>query len=335
MSLRLLCLAFGALPVIAFGQIDGTVINATTGKPQAGVVVNLIHPDQDQGGMQTLGMATSGADGTFKITAALPSPPAILRATYQEVEYNMVVPPGSPTSGVKVNVYNVTSQRSESLAQQHLIVLEPGTSGISVNETFLVQNTGTMTYLDPVKGSVQFYVPKAGQDGAKVTITAPLGMPINRAPEKSSQTDVFKIGYPIKPGQTEYDVAYNLPPSKQITGKSLGTGPTLIVTPQTVKLTSKDLKDDGVKQLGQGGPQVQVYEVTATAGSSYEVGVEGTGTVQAGTEDAPPPTEEEGGPPKEKSGPPRLYERLPWVLALIFGMLAVGGTVLYRRSAAL
>ena len=82
------------------GQIDGTVINATSGKPQAGVTVNLIHPGAN--GMETLGTATSAADGTFKIAKDLPSPPALLRATYQDVEYNQVVPPGTPSSGIKL-----------------------------------------------------------------------------------------------------------------------------------------------------------------------------------------------------------------------------------------
>ncbi len=324
---RLVLLALCGLPL--FGQIDGVVMNATTGKPEAGVAVNLIHPGEN--GMETLGSATSGADGTFKLTQPPPPPPAILRATYQGVEYNMVLPPGSPTSGVNVKVYAVTSQKSASLAQQHLIVVEPGANGIAMNETFLVQNTGTTTYQDAAKGSVQFYLPK--DTDARVTITAPSGMPINRAPEKTSQEGVFKVGYPVKPGQTEYDVAYHLPSTKQITEKVLGTGPLLIVTAQTVKLSGPALKEDGIKQLGQDGPRARVYEVTATPGASYEVNVEGIGTLQTASNDTGvPPTEEEGGPPKERPGAPRLYERLPWVLGLIFGMLAVGGTLLYRRS---
>ena len=48
----------------------------------------------------------------------------------------------------------------------------------------------------------------------------------------------------------------------------------------------------------------------------------------------PEPTEAEGGSPKPKAGQPRIYERLPWILGLMFGMLGVGGTLLYRRSAA-
>ena len=44
--------------------------------------------------------------------------------------------------------------------------------------------------------------------------------------------------------------------------------------------------------------------------------------------------DEDGGSPKPTAGQARVYERLPWVLGLTFGILAVGGTLLYRRSAA-
>lgn len=332
MSLRLLALSLGALPL--FAQIDGVVTNATTGKPQAGVIVNLIHPGEN--GMQVLGTATSGADGSFKINQPLPPPPALLQSQFQGVEYNMVVPPGSPTSGIKVSVYDATSQASDAaISRQHLILLEPQADAIHFNETFLVQNTGKTTVLDTVNGSVQFYLPKDARNGAKVTVQAPNGMPITRAPEKTAQDDVFKVGYPIKPGETEYDVAYSLPSSAQFSAKAVGKGQTLVVTPETVTLTSAGLKDDGIRQLGQGGPSAHVYEVSAKAGAVYEVSIVGTGALSAGNnESSQKPSEEEGGPPKERVGPPRLYQRLPWVLGLAFGILGLGGALLYRRSAA-
>ena len=330
MRLRLFCLALAGLPLLA--QIDGTVINATTGMPQAGVEVSLIHPGEN--GMQTLATATSGADGGFKIAKDLPSPPALLRATFQGVEYNQVVPPGTPSTGIKLSVYDATNKTSPALSQQHLSIIEPGSDGIRISETFLLGNTGTTTFLDPVKGSAQFYLPKAAQGNTRVTINAPNGMPITRAPEKTSQADVFKVGYPIKPGQTEFDVAYVLPPGSKFTAKKLGSGTDIMVSAESVKLSGADLKEDGVKQLGQDGPRARVYEVLAKAGGSYEVSVEGTGALQAAQDAGPSEEDEDGGSPKPKAGQARIYERLPWVLGLAFGILALGGTLLYRRSAA-
>jgi hypothetical protein len=332
MQLRLFCIALSTLPL--FAQIDGTVINATTGMPQAGVTVSLIHPGEN--GMQTLATATSGADGGFKIAKDLPSPPALLRATFQDVEYNQIVPPGTPSTGIKLSVYNATNKSSADLAEQHLVVVEPATDGLRISETFLVQNSGKVTFMDPVKGSIQFYLPKEAQGGTKVTVSPPnnLGISITRPPEKTPQADVFKVGYPIKPGQTEFDVAYALPPAAKFTDKNLGSGPEIMVSAETVRLSGPDLKDDGIKQLGQGGPRAHVYEVAAKAGASYEVSVEGTGALQAAQDAGASDEEEDGGSPKPKAGEARIYERLPWVLGLAFGILALGGTLLYRRSAA-
>jgi hypothetical protein len=322
------------LAIPLFAQIDGTVINASTGMPQAGVAVSLIHPGEN--GMETLGTATSGADGGFKIAKDLPSPPALLRATFQDVEYNQIVPPGTPSTGIKLSVYEATNKRSADLAEQHLIVVEPGADGIRLSETFLVQNSGKTTFMDPLKGSIQFYLPKEAQASTKVIISPPnnIGISITRAPEKTAQADVFKAAYAIKPGQTEFDVAYVLPPAAKFTGHNLGSGPEIIVSAESVKLSGGDLKDDGIKQLGQGGPRAHVYEVLAKAGASYEVSVEGTGALQTAQDAGPSEEDEDGGSPKPRAGQARIYERLPWVLGLAFGILALGGTLLYRRSAA-
>lgn len=328
-TLWLICAAAIALP--AFGQIDGTVVNASTGMPQSGVTVNLIHPSQDEG-MQTLGTAPSGPDGSFQIAKPLPPPPAILRVTFKGVEYNQVVPPGSPSTGLRLSVYETTNKFTPEMGEQHLIVVDSAPEGLAISETFLLQNSGKTTFSDPVNGSIQFYLPKSAQESSRVTINAPNGMPITRAPEKTSQPDVFKEGYPIKPGQTQYDVGYRLPNSTKFTEKKLGSGPTILVTAESVKLSGDGLKDDGVKELGQGGPVAHVYEVEAKAGASYEVSVDGTGTLQAGQDSGSAEEGDDSGSPKPKAGEARVYERLPWLLGLIFGMLALGGVLLYRRS---
>ncbi len=333
-SLRLSLFAALLSGLAASAAIDGTIINATTGMPQPGVVINLIHPSSENG-METLATAKSDAQGHFKLDKDLPPPPAILQSDYQGVQYNMVLPPGSQTSGVKVSVYEATSKAANaSLALQHLIVLDPSAANIHVSETFLAQNTGKTTFSDPDKGSIQVYLPKEAKDGAKVTIQAPNGMPITRSPEKTPQAGVFKVGYPIKPGETQYNVDYTLPASQKFNGKVLGQAKTLIVTAESVKLSGGQLQDDGLKDLGQDGPRAHVYEVTAGPGAAYELGIEGTGTLEAssgGSNDSQP-SEAEGGPPQPKAGPAKLYDRLGWVLGLAFGILALGGTVLYRRS---
>ena len=271
-------------------------------------------------------------DGSFKIAQPLPPPPAILRVTYHGVQYNQVVPPGTPSTGLKLSVYETTNKFTPEMGEQHLIVVDSAPEGVAISETFLLQNSGKTTFNDPVNGSVQFYLPKSAQESARVTINAPNGMPITRPPEKTSQPDVFKETYPIKPGQTQYDVGYRLPNLTKFTEKKLGSGPTILVSAESVQLSGPDLKDDGIKELGQGGPSAHVYEVESKTGASYEVSVDGTGTLQSAQDSGAGDEGDDSGSPKPKAGQARVYERLPWVLGLIFGILALGGVMLYRRS---
>src|SRR5665213_1143454 len=85
-------------------SVDGTVVNATTGKPQASVIVTMVQPGAQ--GMQTLATVKSGATGQFKIDKEFPPGPALLQAIYQGVLYTLVLPPGGPTTGVHVKVYD-------------------------------------------------------------------------------------------------------------------------------------------------------------------------------------------------------------------------------------
>ena len=81
------------------------------------------------------------------------------------------------------------------------------------SETFLIENETTTTFQDPAKGSVQFYLPEAADGKVSVTINSPGGMPIQRAAEKTAEKNVYKIQYPVKPGESRFDVSYSLPPT--------------------------------------------------------------------------------------------------------------------------
>src|SRR4051794_19616146 len=91
----------------SFGAIEGVVNNMTSNKPQAGVTINLVHPGQK--GMETLATVKSGADGSFKIDHDVPPPPALLMADFKGVQYNLVIAPGAPTTGLKLNISDTTT----------------------------------------------------------------------------------------------------------------------------------------------------------------------------------------------------------------------------------
>ncbi len=318
---RLLLLAACAIPALA---VDGIVLNGTTRRPQPGVEINLVQPSQD--GMNQLGKATSDAEGKFKIDKPIPPGPGLIQATYAGVTYNQIITPGMPTTGVEVKVYESTKNSDAAKAAEHLILLEPGADQLRVSETFVFANETTTTYDNPDRGSARFFLPKGAAEQSRVTITAPGGMPISRPAEKTSEAGIFKVTYPLKPGETRIDVNYSTRAGDKFSGKiAASDSSTHLVTPSTVTLTG-----DGIEPAGQ-EPQTgaNIYNVT---GLEYNVLITGTGALRSdaqGTQSG-----EDDGSPKPVIASARIYGRLYWILGLTFGILGLGGVMLYRRGPA-
>jgi hypothetical protein len=316
-------IAFCLLTPALFGAIDGVVINSTTGQPVPSITVSLIHPGEN--GMQTLGSVKSGADGSFKIDQELPGPPALLQGDYQGVTYTQILPPNRPTTGVRFEVFESTSKAPPDLLPLHLLMLDTvSNASIEATETFYVTNKGKTTFQTP-NGSVQFYPPKGAADKFQVTVIPPTQMPIQRPAEKAKDAGQFKVDYPIKPGDTEFDIHYTLPTSGGLSGKVVKSEPPMrMLVPLSVKISGTGVQDQGTPPNLNG----RLYTFT---GTSFDLKVEGTGSIRM------PQTadeKEDTGAPETKEIQARIYDRLGWVLGLTFGILALGGVLLFRKGAA-
>src|SRR5579872_6160015 len=135
-------LLFG-LPMMA--AISGTVVNKTTGKPQAGAKVGIFK--FGQGGMQPLTEVTADAQGNFNVDAT-PSAqgPTMVRVSVDDVTYNRLLPPGTPTTGVTVEVYNASKDPGPSKITRHMILLQPTGGEMTVDETYVMENSGKTTW---------------------------------------------------------------------------------------------------------------------------------------------------------------------------------------------
>jgi hypothetical protein len=310
-------------PLLA--AVDGTIINRTTGKPAAGTIVSLVQPGQ--GGMQTLASVKTDAEGKFRIDKeGSGGGPTLVQAFFGGVLYNKVVPPGTPGSGLEVDVYDSTNKPGVAKVSQHFIVLQPGASEMAVSEGILYQGDSQLTYNDAVNGSFRFYLPPEAKGQVSVTINAPGGMPIQRPAEKTNQANVYKVNYPIKPGETRFDLNYTVPVTKPLIflGKVLhAEGASDLVIP-----TGVTIKGDNLELAGQEPKtQASIYRIK---GSEYQVQVEGTGSLQGGGETAG--SEEDNGAPGIQEVKPRIYDRLYWILGIAFATLALGSVMLYRSA---
>src|SRR3954462_6869769 len=78
--------------------VTGTVINESTGKPQAGATVTLYKLGTATG-LEAVTNVKSAADGSFKIDAT-PQGPHLIQTAWDGVTYNHMLPPGQPTEGL-------------------------------------------------------------------------------------------------------------------------------------------------------------------------------------------------------------------------------------------
>ncbi len=317
---------FGMAVVSAFGAVDGTVNNATSGKPQANVPVTLIALGS---GMQTLATVQSSADGRFHFDAKLePATPYLVQSLHQGVTYNQLLPPGTPTTDVRVDVFDAAAKVPGVKVSQHMILLEPTKADVAVSETVIFDNAGTTTLVSP-DGNFQFFAPVASGAPIRVTVQGPKGMPVQRPAEKGRDANTWVVKAPIKPGETRIDISYTLPAAsaERLNGKILHDGgPVRIVVPKGVTLDGPAIRNAGTH------PQTQatIYEVT---GREYALAIQGTGTLREAAAQVQVPAAEgaESGPGIEQVRP-LIYRRMPWILALGFSMLAVGFVLLYKLN---
>ncbi|HMD49528.1 MAG TPA: carboxypeptidase-like regulatory domain-containing protein [Bryobacteraceae bacterium] len=319
-----------ALIAPCYAAVDGIVMSGTTGQPQANAIVSLVQPGQ--GGMKTLFSVKTDAQGVFRFDKDVPPGPILVQTFFDGVNYNQPLMPGTPTSGIRVQVYNATNKPVAKVAQ-HFIVLQPSATDITVSEGILYQGDPKLAYSDPVNGTLQFYLPPEAGGKVQVTINSTGGMPIQRPAEKTKQPNVYKVDYAIKPGETRFDLNYTLPATNPMTytGKILhAEGASDLVAPQGVTLKGADVELAGTEPT----TQASVYKIKSP---NFTVQVEGTGALQAGAGGggggAASP-EEDNGAPTLQEVKPRIYDRMYWILGMAFAVLGLGSVVLYRTHQA-
>lgn len=318
-----LAMAFCAAGTL-MAAIDGTVVNGTTGKPQAGASVLLT--SMGQNGMSSLGAARTGADGKFRIEKQAEGA-VLLQVTHAGITYSQMLMPGSPTTGIQAAVYESSSKPGLAQAIEHVVLLQPGAGQVAVNETVIVRNSGKVTYNDPANGTLRFYIPGESRDEVRVMARAPQGMPVPRQAVKTNQPNVYKVDFPIKPGETSFDWAYSAPLATPaaFAGKLLHPGGVLrLVVPPGVKLSGA-----GVARVGE-EPRTKA-QIYSAQGPDYKVQIEGSGELRVADAAAPAQEEEDAGPEITQILPP-AHDNLYLTLGLTGAILLLGFAMLYRRE---
>jgi hypothetical protein len=272
--------------------------------------------------------AKSGPDGSFTINQDIGGQPTpyLIRTAYDGVTYNHMLPPGSQTTGLTVEVYNSSKQPGTAKVTKHMVLFQPGGGQMTINETYLYQNDGQTAWNDPGNGTLHFFLPAGAEGKVQAEVTGPGSMPIGAPVAKTSKSDVFIVDYPVKPGETRFDLTYQVPYTEgaaydgKITTKDENT---YLIVPNGVTLAG-----DGLNDLGQ-EPKTQAHLFGFT-GTAYRIQLTGSaaGTTGAGAPDGA--AADTSGSPGIEQIMPRLYDQKYAILGIALGILALGFALLYR-----
>jgi hypothetical protein len=321
-SMKLLALFLTVLPATA--AITGTVINQSTGKPQSGATV-AYYRVATATGPELIDQAKSDAQGNFTINQTPPPGPSLLRTAFDGITYNHMLPPGTPITGLTLDVYNASKSQGDAKVTKHMILFEPGGGQVSVSETFLFTNSGKTAWNDPDLGTLKFAIPQ-GASAPKVQATAPGGMPLGAAVSRNPRTETYFVDFAIKPGDTRFDVTYAVPYSEgaDYTGRVLTKDEnTYLIAPQGIAMKGDNLNDLGAE------PRTQAH-IYGLAGNTYKIQL--TGSVAGAPDDSQAQAESESGPKIEQTLP-RVNRQAKWIIGLALGVLGLGFALLYRKGA--
>jgi len=208
-SAALCLLSLAALTAAANAQssIKGTVTNKTNGKPAAGDDVVLIRLAQ---GMQESTRSKTDSKGRFSLAVPDPGSIHLVRVTHDKANYFQPVQPGTDT--IDVEVYTAAAKVEGITGEADVMRLQTDPSGASLTvvENFFVKNDSAPPKTQFSDHPFDFYLP----EGAVIEGSAALGpggMPVRSAPVPVGDPNHYTFIFPIRPGETRFQVTYKLP----------------------------------------------------------------------------------------------------------------------------
>ncbi len=222
-------------------NITGTVTNGTTGKPAAGDEVTLLSLSQ---GMQEVGSTKTDAQGKFSMAAPTDQgAPHMVRVTHGGVNY---FPQGGPlipgATTTAVTVYD-TAKKLDGISQT-VEVDRFQTDGGQLQgiALFAINNASNPPRALDSDKTFEFMLPAGVQIDSGMA-KAPGGQPLNMSPTETGQKGRYAFSFPLRPGETQFQVNYHMPYSGEasFSPKPLADVQHFVVmTPKGMTVTAKD-----------------------------------------------------------------------------------------------
>jgi hypothetical protein len=308
-------------------EITGTVNNKTTGKPAAGDDVTLL---KLTGGMLEVGRTKTDAAGNFTLKFPDdPNTPHLVRVNHQNVNYHRTAPPG--TTSVELDVYDVSENVNGINRTMDVSRYEADATTLRVTRFFAVRNESNPPRTQLKPNNFEIDIPENATIEDSIA-AGPGSMPVNSTPVPTGTKGHYAFLFPLRPGETQFQIAYTIPYS----GKATLT-PTLIGTTESfavsapMSMTITPAADSKLQRKGdENGLAVYVAQ-NVSAGQPVGFGLSGTGAApqtnpSEGEQAAAPGQSNQpgGGIGTPVNTPDPLYKYRWWIIAGV-AVLLVGG----------
>jgi Carboxypeptidase regulatory-like domain len=317
----------------AFAEnITGTVTNGTNKTPAANADVILISLMQ---GMQESARTKTNASGKYSI--AVPDKgPHLIRVAFHDVNYHKVAPPGTTTADV--TVYD-SAKKVEGLRVNVETAYQTDAGKLQAVQFYTVRNESNPPRTQGGDQSFMITLPEGAEiDQARAQLAG--GQPVEQSPTPTGKKDEYAFSFPVRPGESMFQIGYHLPYSGEMTVTPKIAYPVnqfALVLPQSIKFESKNASIWEAPQH-QGGISLRIASNTEGKDLSYRIS--GTGTLpdqqadaQAGgggaqPDNAPRP----GGGIGAPIDAPDPLSRYRWpLLSMLGGLLALGALFMVSR----
>jgi hypothetical protein len=191
-------------PSALAATIKGTVINGTNNKPSAGDDVILVSLQQR---MQETARTKTDAHGRYSIDVP-DQGMHLVRVDHQKASYFQPAPPGTTT--VDVQVFDVAATVPGITTEANVIRVETDPQGLHVTQSYFVKNDSKPPRTQFSSHSYEIYLPPdAKVEGAAAM--GPGGMPVASSPAPMGDKGHYTYLFPLRPGETQFQVTYGLP----------------------------------------------------------------------------------------------------------------------------
>ena len=349
-SIRVVLVALLLTSFSAAQTLTGKVKNSTSGKPSAGdevIVFKLGH------GMEESGRAKTDAAGQFSFRLDDPQSPHLVRAIHQGMTYHRVAVPG--TTSVAIEVCDVATRVEGIQVVADIMRIQTTQGDILVTRDFGVRNTSNPPRTQMNERNLEFYVPDGAHIiGDSATATSENSNPLKSAPVPEREKNRYSFIFPLRPGFTHFEVAYQLPYSGSVNLDPKSIDPLqnfVVILPKVLQFHAAAGSTDFKLMNYPNHPDASVQVATNTRGKqNLAFSISGEGTLETGQQTGTRRSRESvensaGSAPRSDSnnrpggglGPPvdapdPLQKYRWWILGGSAALLLIGGVFVASRQ---